>query len=567
MAGWFANRTISTKSALAPALAILGLIGIAGGSVVVFQRLTQDFRSLNETSFARYAEATTLEATVLRVNAELYSISSLAANADEAAQVATRAAAVLQRVDALSRGVNPVTLRAGTAGSSVGADGQAIAATLTAYAKSARDMLDMTKTDAGMALMLMSGVQDNFAKLEGLLDNRVTAADRGRVATYRSAVASIDLARASLLAAAIVATLLAVVAAAASTRAISRPIVALTAAMTRLAEGVGGVAITGDERRDELGAMARALRVFKENATERDRLRRAQEAEREARLAHAQALETRVQAFQREVAAVLATFAAAAAELDTGARSMSARAGRTAEQSAAVLTVANRTSAGVRTITTAAEALAASIAEIAGQVARAAAIAQDAVGQARRTNDTVAGLAATAQQIGEVVTLIRAIAGQTNLLALNATIEAARAGVHGKGFAVVASEVKSLADQTARATEQISGQIGAIQSATGAAVAAIRSIGATIAEIEQISGAIAGAVERQGSATREIAGNVQRTATGTQEMSASMSGMNHASEEVGAAAAQVLRSVGQFASESATLKGRVEAFIADVSAA
>ena len=562
MTGWFANLTIRTKSALAPTLAILGLIAIAGGSVVVFQRLTQDFRSLNETSFARYADATTLEATVLRINAELYSISSFAANADDPALLAARIAAVEQRIDALTHDANTATRRAGDT-----PNAKAITATLTAYAKSARDMLDMTKTDAGMVLMLMTSAQDDFAKLEALLGRQVTAADHDREDTYRNAVASIGLARMSLLAAAIVATLLAVAATIVAIRAISRPIVVLTGAMTRLADGTSKVAISGSERRDELGAMARALEVFKANGRERARLHQAHEAEREARLAHAQALETRVRAFDHDVATILATVADAATKLDDGARSMSARAGQTAEQSAAVLAVANRTSANVQTITESAEALTASIAEIAGQVAHASAIAQSAVGQARRTNDTVEGLAATAQQIGEVVTLIRTIAGQTNLLALNATIEAARAGQHGKGFAVVASEVKGLAEQTAHATGQISSQIGAIQSATAAAVEAIRTIGATIAEVEEISAAIAGAVERQGAATREIAGNVQRTAAGTQEMSASMSEMNRASAEVGAASIQVLRSAGQLTGESATLKGRVETFLASVSAA
>ena len=283
MAAWFANLRIGAKSALAPALAILGLICVAAGAVLVFARLTQDFRSLNETSFVRFAEATNLERSALRVNAELYAIISLAANANETARVATLTAAVLQHIDALTRGATAVAADAGTAG-----DGKAIVATLAAYAKSARDMLDMAKADAGMALLLMGGVQDDFDKLAGLLGNRVEAADHARAATYQSALASIGQARALLVAAAILATLLAAAATATAIRAISAPIVTLTAAMTRLAAGTTEVAITGCARRDELGAMARALEVFKENTIERARLRREQEAEREARLAHAQ---------------------------------------------------------------------------------------------------------------------------------------------------------------------------------------------------------------------------------------------------------------------------------------
>ncbi len=559
MFAWFANLRIGAKSALAPSLAIVGLIGVAAGSILVFHRLTQDFRSLNETSFVRFVQATELDRAVLRINAELYAIGSLAANANEAAQVA---------------GVSPRCCSGPMR--SARAQARSPAAAMTArrssrhsppIVKTAREMLDMTAVDAGMALLLMGGVQDNFARLEGLLDAWVDAADRERARTYQDALSSIDTARLGLICGATLAMLLALAAALVATRALSRPVVALTAAMTRIASGASEIEIAGGERSNELGAMARALAVFKTNAIERDRLLREQAAEHDARLARSQTLDACVRVFEGEVAAILATFAAAAAELDDAAGSMSARAGETAQRSSAALTIAGQTSADVQTVTAAAEELSVSIAEIVGQVARASQVAQGAVDQAQLTNDTVGGLALAAQKIGEVVTLIQNIAGQTNLLALNATIEAARAGEQGKGFAVVASEVKSLAGQTARATDEISSQIGAIQSASSAAVESIRAIGATIAEISQISSAIARAVEQQGASTREIAGNVQHAAAGTREMSDSMSGMNQASEEVGEAAAHVLHSAGQLAGQSATLKQRVESFLAAVSAA
>jgi methyl-accepting chemotaxis protein len=562
MTAWFANLRIEPKSALAPALAIIGLICIALASILVFGRLTRDFRSLNETSFVHFTDATRFERSVLEVNAELYAISSLAANSTDSEQVSRRTAAAMKRIDALGRTGKLVSELAGGA-----SDREAIDTTLAAYARSAQDMLDMATVDSGMALVLMGTVQDNFSKFDGQLGALVDAVDRGRTETYHDALISIGQARGGLIGGTILATLLALLSAAAASRAISRPVIALTATMTRMADGESEVTIAGCERRNELGAMARALEVFKQNTIERARLLREQEEQREARLARAHALEAGVQEFEREVATILATFTAAAAELDGAARSMSARAAETAEQSSAVLAVANQTSANVQTVTAAAGELAASIAGIAGQVARSSTIAQGAVGQARRTDEAVAGLAIAAQKIGDVVVLIQSIAGQTNLLALNATIEAARAGEHGKGFAVVASEVKQLAGQTGRATEEISSQIGAIQSATNAAVEAIRAIGATIVEIDQISAAIAAAVEQQGAATRAIAGSVQDASAGTSQMSASMAGMSQASGDVGAAATHVLHSAEQLAGDSAALKARVEAFLATVAAA
>ena len=229
---WFANLRIGAKSALAPAFGIIGLIVIAAGAVLVLARLTEDFRSLNDTSFVRFAEAAKLDRAALRVNAELYAIGSLAANADDTKLLTARIAAVQQHMGDLTRDAAAVTGLAGGAG-----DGKAIVAALAAYRKSATEMLDMAGADSGMALLLMGGVQDNFVRLEGLLDAQVDAVDRGRAETYQSALGSIGGARAALVAAALLATLLAMLAAVTATRAISRPVVALTAVMTRMAEG------------------------------------------------------------------------------------------------------------------------------------------------------------------------------------------------------------------------------------------------------------------------------------------------------------------------------------------
>jgi methyl-accepting chemotaxis protein len=218
-------------------------------------------------------------------------------------------------------------------------------------------------------------------------------------------------------------------------------------------------------------------------------------------------------------------------------------------------------------VASATEELSASINSIAQQVTRSAAIAAKAAEEARRTNTVVEGLASGTQKIGEVVTLIQSIASQTNLLALNATIEAARAGEHGKGFAVVASEVKALANQTAKATEEISAQVQGIQNATNQAVSAIQMIGGTIAEIDGISNEIAAAVEQQGTATREIAGNVQQAANGTAEVNSSIISVSQASDGASKATAKMLEAATGLSAQSDQLKAEVRSFLGSLHAA
>jgi methyl-accepting chemotaxis protein len=259
---------------------------------------------------------------------------------------------------------------------------------------------------------------------------------------------------------------------------------------------------------------------------------------------------------------VVGVVASASSEMESAAQSMSATAEETNRQAGAVAAASEEASSNVQTVASAAEELSSSISEITRQVTQSSDVARKAVEEAAKTNATVKGLAEAAQKIGEVVNLINEIAGQTNLLALNATIEAARAGEAGKGFAVVASEVKSLANQTAKATEDIGRQISAIQSATEAAVGAIQGIGKTIEEIAKIATNIASAVEEQGAATQEIARNVQQASAGTQEVTSNISGVTKAATETGAAAGQVLTAARELATQGDTLKKEVEGFLA-----
>ncbi|CAA7614990.1 Methyl-accepting chemotaxis protein (fragment) [Candidatus Terasakiella magnetica] len=347
-------------------------------------------------------------------------------------------------------------------------------------------------------------------------------------------------------------------------RSITVGLTLVTAVMDKLAAGDLAVAVVGAERRDEVGGIARALDVFKQNGVERQKMETAEKAARATREARQQAIEKMTSAFDHSVSEVLEVVSGAATEMESTAQAMSANAEETNRQATTVATAAEQASSNVQTVASAAEELSSSISEIGRQVAQSSRVAQAASDEANRTNATVNALAENSARIGEVVKLINDIASQTNLLALNATIEAARAGDAGKGFAVVATEVKNLANQTAKATEDISQQIAGVQSATKEAVVAIGGIVLRIEEVNQIAAAIAAAVEEQSAATTEIARNVQEASSGTQEVSSSIGGVTQAASETGSAANQILTAAQSLSREANQLKGTVGKFLEGV---
>jgi methyl-accepting chemotaxis protein len=350
-------------------------------------------------------------------------------------------------------------------------------------------------------------------------------------------------------------------------RSIVQPLRAMTATMARLATGDTQVAIPAG-RSDEIGDMARAVEVFRDSMIDATRLRADQEAQKRQAEADKQlALNKMADEFESGVLAALDTLASAAGKMRATAESMASTAEETSRQATTVAAASEQASANVQTVAAATEELTSSIAEIGRQVVDSAGIAGRAVDEATRTDATVQGLSAAAEKIGAVVKLISDIASQTNLLALNATIEAARAGEAGKGFAVVASEVKSLANQTARATEEISAQVAAMQEATGDTMHAIQGISGIIGTISEITTTIASAVEQQGAATQEIARNVQEAARGTGEVSVNIIGVNQAASETGAAASMVLSSAEELGRQADTLRGNVGKFLAKIRAA
>jgi methyl-accepting chemotaxis protein len=352
------------------------------------------------------------------------------------------------------------------------------------------------------------------------------------------------------------------------TRGIARPTAQMTAAMNTLAQGNTSVEVPARGRKDEVGAMAEAVQFFKDNMIETARLRTEQEeAKARSEAERRQAMLDLADRFESSVGSVVNGVTSAATEMQATAKSMSATADETSRQATAVAAASEQTTQNVQTVASATEELSASIGEITSQVSESTRIVGEAVHQANDTNSKVKSLSDAAQKIGEVVRLINDIAGQTNLLALNATIEAARAGEAGKGFAVVASEVKTLATQTARATEEIAAQVRSIQDATASSAEAIESITKTIGRVSEISTTIASAVEQQGAATQEISRNVQQAAQGTQEVSSNIGGVTDAAQQTGSAAGEVLQSAGELSRNGELLKAQVEEFLRTVRAA
>jgi methyl-accepting chemotaxis protein len=351
------------------------------------------------------------------------------------------------------------------------------------------------------------------------------------------------------------------------TRSITRPLGDLRSAMVQLSNGNLEIDVPHADRSDEIGGMAGTVQVFHRNAVAMRRMEAEQAAEREERERRAQAIENLTAHFDAAVRTVVHGVTSAATQLEGTAQAMSANAEETNRQATNVAGATEQASANVQTVATASDELAASISEISRQVTEASRIAQVTTEDAERTNESVRGLADSSQKIGEVIGLITDIASQTNLLALNATIEAARAGEAGKGFAVVAGEVKSLANQTAKATDEIRRQIADVQAATVNAVDAIGVIVGRIREINEINASIASAVEEQGAATGEIARNIQQAAVGTQEVTSNILSVTQAASETGSASEQVLSSARSLSGQAGELKAEVDRFLDGVRAA
>ncbi|WP_372096782.1 methyl-accepting chemotaxis protein [Tistrella mobilis] len=397
-------------------------------------------------------------------------------------------------------------------------------------------------------------------KIEELVEYNVSAA----AASGERTVAAHDASVTVLITAMIIGLVLAIAATLLMMRSVSRPIRRMTEAMNRLAARETGITIPGADRGDEIGAMAKSVETFRAGLIEADRLASEQAQAQAAQEAERARREELTQGFVTRVAGIVSTLSGAAEQVRGSADALSRTAEEQSGRSTAVAAAAEQATANVQTVATAAEELSASVREVGARTAETADVSRAAVDEAGTTDNTVQDLATNAQKIGDVIELIQQIAAQTNLLALNATIEAARAGEAGKGFAVVAAEVKNLANQTARATEEIQVQIDAATNATGRTVDAIRSISGTIGKVGALTTAVASAVEEQVSATAEIARNTQQASAGTSEVLRAIAGIADAAGQTGQAAAEMNTAAGELAGQTRALKQVVDEYVAAI---
>ncbi|WP_315705614.1 MULTISPECIES: HAMP domain-containing methyl-accepting chemotaxis protein [unclassified Bradyrhizobium] len=432
-------------------------------------------------------------------------------------------------------------------------DVQAMAAQQAAYVSALRNnqridvtFADLSKLNTAILNYSVEAANAALAEMVAVAGAQISAARQGLVAASVTMLVAISVAVTGLLVV---------------QRRISAAILDLTAAMRRLADRDYAVELVGLDRSDEIGEMSRTVAVFKESLIAGDRLAGEKEADQERKERRQSAVEKLIKAFESTVTTSLRTLASASTELNATAQSMSAIADQGRSKASSVANVSEQASGNVQMVAAATEELSASINEISRQVSESTAIAGAAATQAEKTNEQVRALSDAAQRIGDVVALISGIAEQTNLLALNATIEAARAGEAGKGFAVVAAEVKTLANQTAKATEEIIAQVTDIQGATRSSVEAIQAISSTIQRVNYIASAIAAAVEEQGAATREIARNVLQASEGTTELSRHVVGVSESTADTGRAAGEVLDSASTLALLAADLRRDVDQFV------
>ncbi|NUB11593.1 HAMP domain-containing protein [Azospirillum brasilense] len=557
---------IPTKMGIPAATAILGMLAIAllGGSAITEQSRLLD--TLFNRSFTREADVQALTDTLTVAHAGLYRTVILStANAspkaveDESKALTEQITKLKSQADKM-KGQSAATEEEGQILQRFGSDTAAYQAKVTSF-------LDLLKMGVD-PLDFLQEVQAAYGRLNGTARDYLTYQRQQSADAYANVNASVDATTQAFIASAIVALLITVGVALFIGFNIARPVVRLTTVMERLAQGRLEDEVPAAERGDEIGQMARTVRVFKENALRVQEMAREQEAMR-ARATEEQrrAMNSLAADLEASVKAMMGEVVRSATSMRGEANVMLENARQTSHHSDSVAHAVQEATSEVESVAAGAEQLRASIDEITRSITQSTQLARGAVDEAGRTDSIVQGLSEASRKIEEVVGLINNIAGQTNLLALNATIEAARAGEAGKGFAVVAQEVKSLANQTAKATDEIGAEIAAVQAATTAAVNAIRAIVNTIRQVDESLSTVAAAVEEQDAATRDISERSQRAATDTVAVLQEMRLVQQAAETTGHSAGAVQTTTEELSRSFNRLDNEIEAFITRITAA
>ncbi|MBL4905985.1 MAG: MCP four helix bundle domain-containing protein [Sneathiella sp.] len=589
------NLNISTKLFISPIIFVVALIVLGIVAITGLQEEHDAMAALDKQANLKTGAALKFQVNLQAYNGNLFRlISELGAGIDEKALAEQRTGLVAYMVGA-QKSLDDF-IAGGQYNESELELLNKLKIQLLDYGSTSADVIEMTEVDGSTAVVMMVGASDEFNAMYATIDEIVKLWQDDGKAAFESAIADGESTITQFIVISIVSLLIAGAVTLIMSRMIKGPIQSLTNVMGKLAEGDRSVDIEAQDQKDEIGAMARAVQVFKENSVEQDRLQAdaAQHAEEEAqreqkareaeersaeekrqreqaenleKQQRAEKISNLIQTFETQVSEVLSTFAGATRELQSTANSMTVTAGDSRELAEGVASASGDASRNVQTVAAAAEELTSSINEISRQVQQANQVSEKAVEEAANSTNSVSALAETAKKISDVVNMISDIAGQTNLLALNATIEAARAGDAGKGFAVVASEVKSLANQTAKATEEIAAQINDMQEATESAVSAISNIDSVISKIRESTVGISSAIEEQSAATNEISRNVQEASKGTNEVSEKIGSVSDKASETGSAAQEVQTASTHLDELSKSLQQDIESFLKDVRAA